>query len=223
MDVGRRRSSRFSPSEVCAEVRKRMVAGATSGLGRRPVMLLALTSALAAAAWIPFWQEWQHFFTSRTHVGIEVVGWLFCVWSIAAMIGAELVIRLEWTWTHRATYMALTQGLIGLALAGAGLAGSHIGLAIAMAAIANLVGGAMLPVYKSWYNEQIEGDNRATLLSFQTTFETFGGTTGLPLQGLIADAYGTGVAWQFGGILAIFQVPIFLALGRHRDSEADPS
>jgi MFS family permease len=82
--------------------------------------------------------------------------------------------------------------------------------------------GAAGPVYQSWFNEQIDGDNRATLLSFGNTFATFGATAGLPVQGLIVDAAGVGAAWQGAGLLAMLQAPVYLALGRKAVADSPP-
>jgi len=39
----------------------------------------------------------------------------------------------------------------------------------------NLSTGAMQPLSQSWFNEHVEADDRATLLSFNSTFSTMGG------------------------------------------------
>jgi fucose permease len=43
---------------------------------------------------------------------------------------------------------------------------------------------------------------------------TLGGVVGLPLQGKLVDAFGTGTAWQIMGVVAMFQVLCYLAVGR---------
>ncbi|MGH7779546.1 MAG: hypothetical protein ACREQR_06950 [Candidatus Binataceae bacterium] len=70
------------------------------------------------------------------------------------------------------------------------------------------------PMGFAWYNEVIEGDNRATLLSFGTTMSTLGGIIGLPVQGKLVDAFGTGATWQIAGLVSMTQVLCYVALGR---------
>ena len=65
------------------------------------------------------------------------------------------------------------------------------------------------PVLSAWYNEQIGGENRATLLSFQSTLATFGGGAGLPLQGALTDRFGASVAWLTMGACALLEAPCF--------------
>ena len=101
-------------------------------------------------------------------------------------------------------------------LIGGGLAAGRFGIVFPMFMVAQFCGGASGPITQSWFNEEIEGDNRATLLSFGSTFATFGATAGLPVQGLVVDAFGVGSAWQGAGMLAMLQVPVFLALRRKR-------
>ncbi|HKN01524.1 MAG TPA: hypothetical protein VJX23_13495 [Candidatus Binataceae bacterium] len=64
----------------------------------------------------------------------------------------------------------------------------------------------------------IEGENRATLLSFSTTMSTLGGIVGLPVQGKLVDAFGTGTAWQIAGVVSMTQVLCYLALRPRRSA-----
>ena len=216
MDGPTRTATQFSMRAMSAEVRRRMFAGTRSGFSTHAVFLLALTEMISAAAWTPFWQEWQPYFHSRLGSGVEVMGWIFCLFSIAQIAGAEMVSRLRWAREERALYMTWNVALSSAVLLAGGLAAGRVGVAFAMFMVAQFLGGASTPVIQSWFNEEIEGDNRATLLSFGSTFATFGATAGLPVQGLIVDAFGMGSAWQGAGTLAMLQVPVFLALRRKR-------
>ena len=81
----------------------------------------------------------------------------------------------------------------------AGLFGGRPVVSLAMLFIMNLFTGAMMPLVQSWFNEQLESVNRATLLSFRTTFETMGGSIGLLFAGRIADTAGIPFEWQIAG------------------------
>jgi MFS family permease len=216
MDGPVRSAKQFSPRAAFAEVGRRMSAGTRAGFSTRAVFLLALTSMISAAAWVPFWSEWQPYFLGYLGSRIEVIGWIFCLFSVAQIAGAEVASRMRWAREDRAMYMTWNVAISSAVLLAGGLAAGRVGLAFAMFMVAQFLGGAGGPVYQSWFNEQIEGDNRATLLSFGSTFATFGATAGLPVQGRIVDSLGTGSAWQGAGILAMLQVPVFLALRRRR-------
>ena len=75
----------------------------------------------------------------------------------------------------------------------------------------------------AWFNEVIAGENRATLLSFNTTMSTLGGVIGLPMQGKLVDTFGTGTAWQIAGVISMAQVLCFLAVRPRVDLAAQPA
>ena len=58
--------------------------------------------------------------------------------------------------------------------------------------------------------QQIEAGQRATLLSFSSTFQTMGGAIGLLFAGRIADAVGIPLQWQTGGIILLCTIPFYL-------------
>jgi MFS family permease len=216
MDGPTRTAKQFSIRAASAEVRRRMIDGTRAGFSTRAVFLLSLGSLISAAAWFPYWQEWQPYFHERLGSGVEVIGWIFVVFSLAQIAGAEMASRMRWAREQRALYMTWNVAISSAVLIGGGLAAGRVGIAFAMFMVAQFCCGASGPVMQSWFNEEIEGDNRATLLSFGSTFATFGATAGLPVQGLVVDAFGVGSAWLGAGILAMLQVPVFLALRRKR-------
>jgi MFS family permease len=194
------------------EIRERTVDSVRVGFGHRTVLIMSLAALASAAAWSPWWTEWQHYFVSGWGGGVQVAGWLFVVWSVAQMVGAEAVTRMSVAWRKRALWMAVACGTCSATVLAAGCAPDRLWLAAAMFVLAQLTWGAAAPVAMAWYNEQIEGENRAALLSFQSTFATVGSTAGLPLQGWIMDRSGAGATWLVVGALSMLQVPCYLAL-----------
>lgn len=220
MDGRAHAAAKFSTRSAAAEVRRRMVDGTRIGFSTRAVRLMAFASLISAAAWAPYWQEWQPYFRAQLGSGVEVIGWIFVCFSLAQIAGAQIVNWMPWAWERRAEYLTVASAISSAALIAAGLAAHSPALAFAMFMLAQFTAAAAGPVYQSWFNEQIDGDNRATLLSFGSTFATFGATAGLPVQGLIVDAAGVGAAWQGAGLLAMLEVPVYLALGRKAVSES---
>ena len=84
--------------------------------------------------------------------------------------------------------------------------------------VMNLFTGAMMPLVQSWFNEQLESGNRATLLSFNSTFQTMGGAIGLLVAGRIADTAGIPFEWQIAGLISMCAAPVYWAT-RRRESE----
>jgi MFS family permease len=199
------------------EVRKRTIDSMRVGFADRAVLLMSSAALVSGAAWSPWWVEWQHYFTSGFGSGVQVAGWLFVAFSIAQMAGAEAVARMSTAWRKRSAWMSAVTALSSATALCAALAPRRFALVAVLFVIAHLTWGAAGPVAMAWYNEQIEGDNRATLLSFQSTFATLGSMGGLPLQGRIMDRFGAGPTWLAVGALSMLQVPCYLALRARKE------
>jgi predicted MFS family arabinose efflux permease len=95
-----------------------------------------------------------------------------------------------------------------------GSVGGRTNLAVVLFCVLNGAMGALLPFAQSWINEEIKADQRATLLSFRSTFETLGGSIGLLATGAVADRKGIPRAWQLAGLISLAALPCYLALRR---------
>jgi predicted MFS family arabinose efflux permease len=195
-------------------IARRVRDGIRTGLRMRTLMLLTLANGVYFAAWAPYWLEWPQFFNDHYGVGIWVVGWLYALFTVSRMIGAELMIRTAGSRLSRA------DRLCGLAIALAvlmflgGSAGGRTNLTLVLFCLLNAAMGAVLPFAQSWINEEISADQRATLLSFRSTFETLGGSIGLLGTGIVADWAGIPRAWQLAGLISLAALPCYLALRR---------
>jgi predicted MFS family arabinose efflux permease len=65
---------------------------------------------------------------------------------------------------------------------------------------------------QTWFNEQIGAGERATLLSFESTFSTIGAAIGLLVGGRVADYGGLGAAWILAGVISISAAACFFPL-----------
>jgi MFS family permease len=197
-----RSSARVGLRSLMAEVGGRTKEGLQQGFNSRPVLLLAMANAIQVASWAPYFMEWPQYFHENLGVAIRMIGWLYCFYSIGRLIGAELIARIE---PDRASRALLLAGLSlgnGALLLSAGLNG-NLRVMLAMLFLMNMCSGAMQPVAQSWINEHLEAHNRATLLSFQSTFATFGGALGLLLCGWVADHHGLLAAWVVAGAIGL--------------------
>ena len=103
-------------------------------------------------------------------------------------------------------------------LLAAGLGSRHILLVTAALSGLNLRFGAVMPLMQTWFNESIGAGERATLLSFNSTFSTIGGSIGLLLGGAVADYGGFGAAWILAGLISLTAAACFWPLGRSEAS-----
>ena len=194
------------------QIVRRMVEGVTSGFSSRTVLILSAAGAIQVAAWAPYWLEWPILFHEGFGVGVWIIGWIYCGLAIARMIGAEVVSRMSVDENSRAGRVSGLIGLAGVMLAGAGMFQARPKIALLFLFVMNIATGAVVPMLQSWFNEQIESSQRATMLSFESTFATMGGSIGLFVNGFIADRAGLAMAWQFAGALTLAAIPCYLAI-----------
>jgi MFS family permease len=212
-----RASAKMDPAPF--EVVRRVREGFQSGFSARPVLLLSAAGATTVAAWAPYWLEWPLMFNARFGVGVWIIGWIYSGLTIARMIGAEWIIRAaggEHTRASRVSALLIASAVL---LFAAGLFAAMPLVSLAMLFAMNLCTGAMQPLVQSWFNEQIGAGQRATLLSFSSTFQTFGGSVGLLFGGWVADTAGIPFAWQVAALISLGAAPLYWAL-RVRPSAA---
>jgi len=217
--AGRRRPTIY----IAAEIRRRAIDSARLGFADRNLRLLSIAALISASVWTAWWLEWQVYFTRGFDARISIVGWIFVAITLMQMAGAEVAARMPWAWERRSSFVAAMSVIASTALIAAGLAGARMWFALAAVMLAHLASGAIGPMYAAWYNESIEGENRATLLSFGSTMATLGGTVGQPVQGKLVDVLGVGVTWQLAGLVSMTQALCYFALGRPHPARAASS
>ena len=113
---------------------------------------------------------------------------------LAQIAGLEVAARISEERRHRAAIVAAGSGIASACVVAAGIGNAQMGFALVAIMMATFTMGIVGPGAFAWFNEMIQAENRATLLSFGTTMATLGGIVGLPLQGKLVDAFGTGTA-----------------------------
>jgi predicted MFS family arabinose efflux permease len=214
----RARERRLEIAALPRRLAGRVVQGLGAGFSSRPVLMLSAAGALQFAAWAPYWMEWPIMFDRGYGVGVWIIGWIYCLLTIARIAGAEGASRLRGARSARAARMAALVGAASLLLAAAGTFQRRPTLALALLFAMNLAAGALAPLAQSWFNEQIESSQRATLLSFSSTFNTIGGSVGLLAGGVVADRAGLAAAWQVAGLVLLAAAPCYLAMRPGRGS-----
>ena len=197
-----------------AAVRAQIGSGLRQGFGIRSVRLLSLAEAIALGAMAPYWLEWPLLFKDSYGAGVWVVGWVFCVLGLGKMLGAEAAARILMVAAARPRLLSgLTIGT-GLTLLGAGFLADRPNQALVLLFLMNAFQGAREPLALAWFNEEVEAEARATMLSFRGMMATAGGAIGLLLGGYVADLRGIPFAWKMAGALCLLAVPCYLALRR---------
>jgi len=197
---------------LAARISARMRAGVQRGFAKRSRVLLTAANALQIGALAPYWLQWPQYVNDSFGAGMWVVGWMFCFFSVGRLLGAEAVVRFQPNGSSRAGLLTGLAASASALMFAAGWCGSRTAMVLALLFGLNLCVGAIEPLARSWFNEEIEAEDRATLLSFQTTFGTLGGAIGLLISGRLADLYGIGAAWEFSGLILAAAAPCYLAL-----------
>jgi MFS family permease len=204
------------PRQIAANVSD----GIRDGLGAYTVLMLSIANAITFAAWAPYWVSWPILFDQSLGVGVWIIGWIYCGLSAARLIGAEVSARFAVDEARRAARVSMLVIAASAMLFLGGLFGGRPVLSLVMLFVMNLFTGAMQPLVQSWFNEQLESGNRATLLSFNSTFQTMGGAVGLLFAGRIADTAGIPFAWQIAGLISICAAPVYWATRRRAAAAA---
>jgi MFS family permease len=198
-------------------VRTQIGSGLRQGLAIRSVRLLSVAEAIVLGAMAPYWVEWPLLFKDGYGAGVWVVGWIYCVLAIGRMVGVEIAARMFVGPSERPRLLASLTAATGLALTGAGFLASHPNQALVLLVLMNAFQGAREPLAQAWFNEEVEADTRATLLSFRNMMSTAGGAIGLLVGGYVADLWGIPFAWKMAGVLCLLSVPCYLALRLRTD------
>jgi MFS family permease len=215
----RRRTTTVRIADIPRRITENVGGGIRAGLGANTVLMLSVANAITVAAWAPYWVSWPVMFNESLAVGVWIIGWIYCGLSLARLIGAEISARLAVDESQRAARVSMFIVAASAMLFLAGLFGGRPVVSLTMLFIMNLFTGAMMPLVQSWFNEQLESGNRATLLSFNSTFQTMGGAIGLLVAGRIADTAGIPFEWQIAGLISMCAAPVYWAT-RRRESEA---
>jgi MFS family permease len=196
-------------AKIPAQVIERVAKGFRRGFRSRTILMLSLANGIFFAASAPYWLEWPQYVNDSYGLGIWVVGWVYCLLTIGRLAGAEIVMRMRMDEASRSTRLIiLIAGAGAVFFAGAATA-RRPNLVVALFFLMNILIGAMMPMMQSWFNEQIASDDRATLLSFNSTFATMGAATGLLSVGAYADVAGIPATWKVCAVIFLAAMPCY--------------
>jgi MFS family permease len=94
-------------------------------------------------------------------------------------------------------------------------------LAIALLVLWALVGAVAGPIRQSFLNGVIPGEQRATVLSFDSLMGSIGGTVAQPALGRVADVSGYAASYLASGVISALALP-FIYLAKREGAPSDP-
>ncbi len=196
-------------AKIPAQVIDRITTGFRRGFRSRTILMLSLANGIFFAASAPYWLEWPQYVNDKYGLGIWVVGWVYCLLTIGRLAGAEVVMRMRMDESTRSTRLIVLIAAASVVFFCAAMAARRASLVVALFFLMNVLIGAMMPLMQSWFNEQIASDDRATLLSFNSTFATLGAATGLLSVGAYADVAGIPATWKICAVIFLAAMPCY--------------
>jgi MFS family permease len=196
-------------AKIPAQVIDRVVNGFRHGFRSRVILMLSLANGINFASSAPYWLEWPQYVKDSYGLGIWVVGWVYCLLTIGRLLGAEIVMRTRMDAATRSTRLMILIAAASATFYAGALAAHRPNVVVALFFLMNLLMGAMMPLMQSWFNEQIASDQRATLLSFNSTFATMGAAAGLLSVGAYADVAGIPATWKVCAAIFLAGMPCF--------------
>jgi MFS family permease len=173
--------------------------------------LLCLLTLATGFAMMPVYQLWQPRMEDLAG-GVWVMGWIWAFLNVSTIIGSAIIPRLlgRFSRPHLLAVAAIWRAAsVVVAALAFGLFPAVIGLCLQEMAF-----GFSEPLLQAWMNEQVEDEQRATVLSVRSMAFTFGGSAGLVVLGLVARGYGIPTAWVCSAAIIGLTPPGYLLLGR---------
>jgi len=183
------------------------------GWRRRSVRLLMMVSLVqfSVGAWAFY--AWQPYFLDLLGRpdAIWVAGVVAALIALASIIGNTLVGKILRPGIHRSTFL-ITGGLAYAAsLAVVGMTSSFfIAAGVYLAGV--LIGAMARPVKQAYLHEVIPTEQRATVVSFDALFGSFGSVGGQMGLGYLAQERSIATGFMVSGGIAFLALPFLFAL-----------
>lgn len=184
------------------------------GVRHKVVLWLIGSSVLATLAFQPLNMYWAPRMNTLAGDKIWLMGWVWAGMSLFMMFGSFVVRELlkrgkTYSWILVTTALFLAIPILFSSF-------SNIFTVVLSSFLIYEVGRGMLtPAHKAFLNKHIPGEQRATVLSFDSMMGKLGAAVGLLVLGWIGKNYSIQVSWLISGILLLLLIPIYLRAAAH--------
>lgn len=184
------------------------------GIKHKVILWLIFSSALAMFAFMPLNMYWSPRLNELSGNKVWLMGWVWAGISLSMMLGSFLVKRLLKKEKSYSWILILTALVLGIPIILA--SSSNTFSIVLMGFLFYEVGRGMLnPTYKAYINKYILGEQRATVLSFDSMVNKLGAALGLVILGWVAKNYSIQIAWLISGLLLLLLIPIYIRARKH--------
>lgn len=186
----------------------------TYGVRNKVVLWLIFSSILATFAFQPLNMYWSPRMNELAGNQVWLMGWVWAGMSLFMMFGSFVVkelLKREKTYA----WILITTALF-LAVPILLSASSSIFAIVLISFLTYEIGRGMLsPAHKAYLNKYIPGEQRATVLSFDSMMGKLGAAGGLLILGWVGKNYSIQVSWLVSGILLLLLIPIYFRTAAH--------
>jgi MFS family permease len=203
------------------EVRRILDASLQFGLGQPAVRWVMLTSPLIGGVGIYVFYAMQPYLLELygDPGAYAIAGLAAAIVACAQIVGGLLAVRLRRLFRRRTSLLLVTTAVGAGALLLAGVVPA-LGVVIGLLVLGGLADAAAVPVRQAYLNALIPGQQRATVLSFDSLLASGGGVVIQPVLGRVADVAGYAPTFVLSALIRSAAVPLLL-LARRADSPAD--
>jgi MFS family permease len=203
------------------EVRRILDVSVQFGLGKPSVRWVMLTSPLIGGVGIYVFYAMQPYLLELhgDPGAYAVAGLAAAIVAGAQIVGGLLAVRLRQLFRRRTSLLLVNTAVGAGALLLAGLVPA-LGVVIGLLVLGGLADAAALPVRQAYLNALIPGQQRATVLSFDSLLASGGGVLVQPALGRVADVSGYAPTFVLSALIRSAAIPLLL-LARRTDSPAD--
>ena len=149
----------------------------------------------------------------------QIAGLVAAIVAGAQIVGGVLAPHIRRLFGRRTSALIVTAALDVLVLAMIGVVDDFAAV-IALTAVWGLLFAAAMPIRQAYLNGLIPSQQRATILSFDSSMSSAGGVWAQPALGRTADVWGYGASYVAAAAIATLALP-FLVLTRRENAAAD--
>lgn len=189
-------------------------AGLKFGWGQKSLRLLMLASAVHTGVLIYGFYAWQPYFQELLETdSIWFAGLVAAGIALSTMAGNAVVDHFAKLCGKRTTLLLWAGVIYTLAAVGIGLA-PNFPLAVICLLIVTGTMGVIGPVRQAYIHKMVPGQQRATVVSFDSMIANVGGVGGQAGLGYLSKARDYSTAYAVAGVSSILSVPLFFLLRR---------
>jgi MFS family permease len=220
--LGFMRDVGFQPRPLTRETLRSELAGvARAGLAygwsRRSLKLLMLASAVQTGFIVWGFYAWQPYFQQLLDTdAVWFAGVVAAAVALSTMAGNAVVDWFARFCGRRTTLLVWAASVQTLAAIAIGLSPSFP-LALASLLVVTAAAGVVGPVRQAYIHRMVQGEQRATVVSFDSMVANAGGVAGQAGLGWLARASDYATAYVAGGAASVLAIPLYLGIRRLAD------